>query len=149
MRFSDRFTYQPCEDKRHWFRPYIASNEDQLVPDNIGIEVGTDQLLGPLQLQLSYRTTQFFSDNDREDANVQSIVYIDAVLERWHSRRRRSELRFSAQHLLEDNDGTTFSFNLVNYFNHRRGYRDFDSNQLPFKSLKEHRAARHYYELQR
>ena len=147
LRFSDKFVRQCCLDRRAWFRPYLATNEDQLVPDNLGFETGTDQLIGPLQLNLSYRFTRYLADNDRELSSIQNVVSLDAVLERWHSYRRRSEIQFSIKHDVDDDEGTSLSFNIVNFFNHGRGYRDFDPNQLQFKALKEHRAARHYHTL--
>ena len=147
LKLSDRFIRQHCLDKRFWFRPYLVTNEDQLVPDNLGFETGTDQLIGPLQLNLSYRMTRYFADNDRELTSTQNVVSLDAILERWHSYRRRSEIQFSIQHDVDDDEGTSLSLNFVNYFNHGRGYRDFDPNRLQFKALKEHRAARHYHSL--
>ena len=149
LRISDTFTRQTRLDKRFWFRPYLVTNEDQLVPDNLGFQTGSDQLIGPLQLNLSYRFTRYLSDNDRELSSLQNVVNLQAVYERWHSYRRRSEVRFSIQHDVDDDEGTSFSFNFVNYFNHGRGYRDFDPNQLQFKALKEHRAARHYHSLRK
>ena len=143
LRYSNRFTYQRCLDRRSWFSPYIVTNEDQLEPDNLGIQFGTDQLIGPLELQLAYRLTNFIADNDRVESSLQNVVSLDAVLDRWHTKWRRSEIRFSVQHDLDD-EGTSFSFNLVNYFNHGRGYRDFRDADVLFKSVKEHRAARHY-----
>ena len=147
LRISDTFTRQHCLDKRFWFRPYLATNEDQLVPDNLGFQTGTDQLIGPLQLNLSYRFTQFLVDNDRELASIQNVIGLDATLERWHGYRRRSEIRFSIRHDVDDDEGTSFGFNIINFINHGRGYRDIDPNLLKFRSLKEHRAARHYHYL--
>ena len=144
LRFSDTITRQNCLDKRYWLRPYLVTNEDQLVPDNLGFQTGTDQLIGPLQLNLSYRFTQYLVDNDRVLDSIQNVIHLETVWERWHNRRRRSEIRFSIRHDVDDNDGTSFSFNFANYFNHGRGYRDFDPNLMLFKSLREHRAARHY-----
>ena len=142
LRFSDRFVYQNCLDKRVWFRPSLNTNEDQLVPDNLGFQFGTDQLLGPLQLQLSYRLTGYLADNDRSNSSVQNVIDVNLMLERWHNRNRRSELKFGMRHDL-GNGGTSIGFNLVNFVNHGRGYRDFDS--MLFGSIREERAAKHLF----
>ena len=144
LRLSDKIVVQKCLDKRCWIRPYLATNEDQLTPDNLGFQVGTDQLMGPLQLKLAYRLTGYLSDNDRIHTSVQNVVQVGAIYERWHNQVRRSELRFDIQHDVDDDTGTSFSFNLVSFFNHGRGYRDIDPSRMLFKSIKRQRAAKHY-----
>lgn len=138
LRFSDRLVYQSCLDRRWWLRSSIATNEDQLVPDNLGFQIGTDQLLGPLQLQLAYRLTGYLADNDRGSSSVQNVIDIHLGTERWHHRNHRSELKFAMRHDL-GNGGTSIGFNLVSFFNHGRGYQDF--NSTPFRSIRQERAA--------
>ena len=125
------------------------SNEDEWVPDNVGFQVGTDQLLGSLQLKASYRMTGYFADEDRVQGSIQNVVYLDMMLEHWHSRIRRSELRFSIRTDLKDGR-SSFGLNWVNFLNHARGYRDFRpgstlSRSTLFRSIREERAAKNYY----
>ena len=141
FQYTDRFIYQSCLDRRWWIQPRLASNQDQLVPDNLGFRVGTDQLLGPVQLKLAYRLTGFFADNDRNQAAVQNILSLDMMYEKWHNRFRRSELRFSMRSDLGDGS-TTVGFNLASFLNHARGYRDFSPNSMLFRSIREERAFR-------
>ena len=143
LRFSDRWIYQNCLDKRWWVRPALMSNEDEWVPDNLGCQFGTDQLLGPLQLKLSYRVTGYLADDDRKRSSVQNVLYLDLMLERWHNQTRRSEFRFTMRNDL-DTGRSSIGVNVVSFLNHARGYRDFRPNSILFRSIREERAARHY-----
>ena len=60
LRFSDQLVYQPCLDSRCWLRASLMTNEDQLVPDHLGLRVGTDHLVGPFQLRLVVPTDRIF-----------------------------------------------------------------------------------------
>ena len=80
LRFADRLTYEPCLDQRWWIRTSLMSNQDQMIPDNLGVQFGTDQLLGPLQLNLAYRLTGYFADNDRRQSSLQNVVALDLLL---------------------------------------------------------------------
>ncbi len=144
LRISDRWVYQPCLDRRCWLRPSLSSNEDEWIPDNAAIQVGVDQLLGPLQLKLAYRLSGYFADDDRRQGAVQNVVYLDLMMERWHNRTRRSELRFSMRSDLDDGR-SSIGVNWVNFFNQARGYRDFWPSAILFRSIREERAAKHYY----
>ena len=136
LRLADRFIYQNCLDRRWWILPRLTSNADQLVPDNVGFQVGTDQLLGPLQLRLSYRLTGYFADNDRSQASVQNFLNLEWVYERWSSQICRNELRFAMQNDL--NEGTaSIGINLARIFNHARGYRDFEPESMLFRSIRQ------------
>ena len=106
--------------------------------------MGTDQLLGPLELRLGYRLTGYFVDNDREIADDQNVFNLAVKVERWHSRIRRSEFSFTMAHDINDG-GTSIGFGLQSFYNHARGYRDFDTDAVLFRSLKQERAAKHYY----
>ena len=144
LRYTDRFVYQPCLDRRFWIRPSIAGNEDQLVPDNLGVQFGTDQLLGPVQLRLAYRLRGFLADNDRTNASLQNLMSVDVDFEHWHNQFRRTEMNFSLRHDL-NSGGTSVGFNVSSFLNHARGYRDFRPETLLFRSLREERAAKHYF----
>ena len=145
LRFSDLWVYKPCLDRRWWFRSLLRSNEDEWAPDNVGLQFGADQLLGPLQLKLAYRLTGYFADDDRSQAAVQNVVYLDLMMERWHRQNRRSELRFWVRSDL-DNGRSSIGLSWVNFFNHARGYRDFPPNSILFRSIREERAAQHYHQ---
>ena len=141
LRLSDLWVRQHCEDVRYWVRPQLVTNPDQLVPDNLGVHVGMDQLLGPIQLRLGYRLTGFFADNDRRNTAVQSLFDVDVMYERWHSRFLRSESRFAIRHDASGG-GTSFQFNLRWYLNQGRGYRDFSPNSTLFRPIRQERALR-------
>ncbi len=141
LRLSDRFIYQNCLDRRFWIRPQLITNADQLVPDNLGFYVGTDQLVGPLQLRAAYRFTNYFADNDRRAPATQNVFYLDCMLERWHSRDRRSELLFSLRNDLGDGS-TSLGINLASFLNQARGYRDFQPATRPFLPIREERYAK-------
>ncbi len=143
LRFSDRWVYKPCLDRRWWLAPSITSNEDEWVPDHLSLQFGADQLLGPLQLNLAYRVTGYLADDDRSKGSVQNVLYLDLMLERWHSRTCRSELRFSIRNEL-DTGRSSIELNLVSFLNHARGYRDFVPRFMLFRSIREERAAKQY-----
>ncbi len=145
LRLSDRFVYQCCLDRRVYFQPRLNGNEDQLIPDNAGFEIGSDQLFGPIQLHVDYRMTGFFSDNDRIETAIQNVFRVDIKAERWHRGGHRSEIDFSIAHALDG--GTSVGFFFHHYFNDGRGYRDFNPNSILFRSLKQERAAKinHFY----
>jgi len=140
LRLSDRFVYQCCLDRRVYLRPMLNSNEDQLIPDNAGFEIGSDQLFGPIQLHADYRMTQFFADNDRSKAALQNLFRVDVKVERWHRGGHRSEIDLSVRHAIDG--GTSFGLFFHHYFNDGRGYRDFNPNSILFRSLKQERAAK-------
>jgi len=118
----------------------LTTNEDQLVPDNAGFAIGTDHLLGALQVGLAYRFTGFLSDNDRTETNLQNVVRIDLKSEKWSEAGFRSEVDFSLIH--EINGGTSVGIFFSRYFNDARLYRDFRPGTVLFRSLKEERAAK-------
>ena len=144
LRLSDRIIFQDCLDRRWWIRPRLASNADQLVPDNLGFQVGTDQLLGPLQYNLAYRYTGYFADNDRGQAAGQNVLYFNLMLECWHSRNRRTELRFAFSNDL-GNGETSINVSLTSFMNQARGYLDFQPRTILFRSIREERAAKYYW----
>ena len=145
LRLSDRFVYQCCLDRRVYFQPMLNGNEDQLIPDNAGFEIGSDQLFGPIQLHVDYRMTGFFADNDRTGASIQNVFRVDVKAERWHRGGHRSEMDFSVRHAIDGGTSVGLFFN--HYFNDGRGYRDFNPNSILFRSLKQERAAKinHFY----
>ena len=143
LRISDRFVYQSCLDRRWWIRPSLMTNPDEITPDNLGLQLGTDQLLGPVQLRLSYRATSFLSDNDREESSTQNIVALDVALESWQSRTRRNQISFSLRNELASGR-STIGFNFASFLNHSRGYRDIRPSTQLFGPIREERAAKHY-----
>lgn len=138
LRISDTFVYQSCLDRRIYVRPMLISNEDQLIPDNVGFEVGTDQLLGPVELHVDYRLTGFLADNDRTGASIQNVFSLDLKSEHWHHGGHRSEIDFSVRYAIDG--GTSVGLFLNHYFNDGRGYRDFNPSSILFRSLKQERA---------
>ena len=142
LRLSDQWVYQCCIDRRFWMRPMLVTNTDQVIPDNLGVHFGVDQMIGPVQLRLGYRLTGFFADNDRSSAVVQNLFDLDAMLETWQSRYWRTEARFSVRHDVS-NGGTSLQFNLRSFFNQGRGYRDMRPDSLLFRPIREERSLRH------
>ena len=143
LRLSDRYVYQCCLDRRVYFQPMLNGNEDQLIPDNAGFEIGSDQLFGPIQLHVDYRMTGFFADNNRTDAAIQNVFRVDVKAERWHRGGHRSEIDFSVRHAIDG--GTSVGLFLHHYFNDGRGYRDFSPSSILFRSLKQERATKINY----
>ena len=145
LRFSDTYAWQYCLDRRMYFRPMINGNEDQLIPDNAGFEIGSDQLLGPVQLHVDYSLRGFFVDNDRSTAAVQNVLSLDLKTERWHDGGHRSEIDFSVRHAIDGGTSVGLFFN--HYFNDGRGYRDFNPRSTLFRSLRQERATKinHFY----
>ena len=123
----------------------LNGNDDQLIPDNAGFEIGSDQLFGPIQLHVDYRMTGFLADNDRNAASIQNTFRLDLKAERWHSGGHRSEIDFSVRHAIDG--GTSVGLFLHHYFIAGRGYRDFIPNSILFRSLRQERAAKfnHFY----
>ncbi len=140
LRFSDQFVYQCCLDRRVYLRPMLNSNEDQLIPDNAGFEIGSDQLFGPIEMHVDYRLTGFFADNDRTGASVQNVFSLDLKTEHWHRGGHRSEIDFSIRHAIDGGTSVGLFFN--HFFNDGRGYRDFQPNSILFRALKQERAAK-------
>ena len=141
LRISDRFVYQPCLDRRWWINPSLMTNPDELTPDNVGVQFGTDQLLGPLQLKLAYRLTNFLADNDRVESSTQNVMSLDMVWEQWHSNTRRSEVSLSLRNDLSSGR-SSIGFNFETFLNHVRRYRDIRPSTIPYPSIREERAAK-------
>ncbi|QDT11807.1 hypothetical protein [Planctomycetes bacterium K23_9] len=143
MRFSDRLVYQACLDRRYWVSPSLMTNDQEWTPDNVGVQFGTDQLLGPLQFQMAYRMTGYLSDNDRKEASLQNVLYLDLTLETWNSKTQRSEVAFSMRNDLTSGR-SNFGINFAIFHNHSRGYRDLRPGATLFRSIRQERAAKHY-----
>ena len=137
LRFSDQYVFQKHLDRRVYLQPMLNGNEDQLVPDNAGFEVGSDQLFGPVQLHVDYRMTGYFADNDRSKTAIQNVFSVDLTTERWHGSGHRSEIDFSVRHAIDS--GTSIGLFFRHYFNDGRGYRDFNPRSISFRSLREER----------
>ena len=137
LRFSDQYVFQTCLDRRVYLQPMLNGNEDQLIPDNAGFEIGSDQLFGPVQLHVDYRMTGYFADNDRSVASLQNVFSVDLKTERWHGSGHRSEIDFSVRHAIDG--GTSVGLFFKHYFNDARGYRDFNPRSILFRSLREER----------
>jgi len=114
LRLSDQFTFQRYMDRRFYIRPMLNSNEDQLIPDNVGFSVGADQLFGALQVRLAYRMLGFLADNDRAESAL--IHEIDG--------------------------GTSIGIYFSRFFNDARLYRDFRPGTVLFRPLRQERAAK-------
>ncbi len=142
LRISDQWVYQNCIDRRFWMRPLLITNPDQIVPDNLGVYFGIDQMLGPVQLRWGYRLTGYFADNDRSNAVVQNLLDFDAMLETWQSRNWRTEARFSIRHDI-GNGGTSILFSLKRFFNQGRGYRDMSPQSMLFRPVRQERSLQH------
>ncbi len=146
LRWSDQWVYQGCLDQRYWVRPLVASNEDEWIPDHASVQFGTDQLLGPLQVQLAYRWTSFLADNHRSRTSFQNLLDVRLTLEQWINRRSRSELAFAMRYDIDQRDAS-LSLSLTRFMNAARGYRDLDS--VPFRAIRQARAVQHYDSLNR
>lgn len=142
LRWSDQWVYQGCLDRRYWVRPLVASNEDEWIPDHASVQLGADQLLGPLQLQLAYRWTSFFADNNRSRTSFQNLLDVRVTLEQWINRRSRSELAFSMRYDIDQRDASLL-LSLTRFMNAARGYRDLDS--VPFRAIRQARAVQYYH----
>ncbi|MEM7454234.1 MAG: hypothetical protein AAF456_07750 [Planctomycetota bacterium] len=140
FRISDKLVYQRVMDRRIWIRPSATSNADQFTLDNIGFEAGTDQLMGPLHLHLSYRLTRFNADTHRGVSVLQNVFNIEAKFERWRNRNCRSDLAFSIQHDADDG-GTSIGLNYSRFLNHGRGYRDLSPDSIIFGPVRQERFA--------
>ena len=140
LRLSDQFVFQRYLDRRVYLRPMLNSNEDQLIPDNAGFAIGTDQLFGPVQLHLAYRLRGFLSDNDRVETAVQNVLRMDLKAERWSPNGFRSEVDLSVIHQIEG--GTSVGISFSRYFSDGRHYRDFRPGTMLFRSLRQENAVK-------
>ena len=141
IRFSDRFSFRPYTDTRWWLRPSMTMNEDIITPDNVGIQLGTTQLLGSWDIDASYRLTEYFRDDDRRRSSSQQVIYLDAVFERWKSSNLRHELGARVRHDLERGE-TNANVTWTIFANDRRGYRDLHPSRTRFYPTKAQQAFR-------
>lgn len=140
---SDKLVFQNCLDRRFWFRPTLMTNENEWVPDNVGLQFGTDQLFGPLQVKLAYRFSNFFEDDDRRNSSLQNVLYADFMWEQWQNRNRLSQFNFSVRNNL-DNGQTSLGINIVSFSSQARGYRDFRPGTTLFRSIRSERHAQSF-----
>ena len=143
FRLNDRWVYQTSLDKRFWINPSLLTNENELVPDNLGVQFGTDQLLGSFQLRLAYRLTNFFADDDRNNSSLQNVVNLGVGWEKWSHRNRRSTFQFNLKTDLSNGD-SSFGINVSSFWNQMRGYRDFRPGANLFRKIREERYAQSF-----
>ena len=138
---TDRLVWEPCEGRRWWLSPMVATNEDfnPGSPDHYGARAGIQQAIGRLDFDIAYRYTQFVDDRDRRRAVDQHLLLFDAHLHRWNLFGRRTELSTRIRYDVED--GRTIGNIVLSwYFDRGRQYRDFHASEMRFLGLRRRRA---------
>ncbi len=142
---SETFSLRPWIDTRLLLRGSLTSNEDFNIasPDHISLRTGWAQALGPLTVAASYRLTRFFQDDDRANARLQNLVYLDTFADWWPTFYNRSELGFRLQHDL-DRGSTSAWLSLNWFFDNGRDYRDLMPGEIEFRNLRMQRASQRW-----
>jgi hypothetical protein len=141
LRIGDRIQYRPWLDTILYAGAHANSNEDLNVfdPDNIGVNVGAKQLIGNLDLDINYRHTRYFEDEDRNEANNVNRWRVDLGFSRWLSSSRGLQANLRYEYDQDSADSSiflTFSFNRSN----GRFYQDFRPSDMDFRALRQRRA---------
>jgi tetratricopeptide (TPR) repeat protein len=138
LRASDTLFYRPWLDSIISLHGEVVLNEDlnPLRPDNIGLEAGWRQLIGPLQAGLSYQETHYLPDRDRGDHITTRRIGLDLSFERWLNLYKRVEagLRF-IWHLNINRFSGRFYLSI--HLSRARGYRDFAYGETGFRDLRQ------------
>ncbi len=139
-KLADLLTFRPWLDTVWWGRLGVVSNENFRSVDHGVARVGWGQLLGDLQVDVSYRLIHFFADDDRDRGVTRHLVGCELLWESWRRCGDRVELGFRLEHDL-GRDRTSLAFLLGWHFGNGRDYRDFRPEATDHLDLRRRRQA--------
>lgn len=146
LRVGDTLTYYPWRDNRLRAGLFLTSNEalNPFDPDYTDLTLGADQLLGDLDLGLSYRWRHYFDDEDRRYDSNQHNLRLRLDWRRWSTPRRGWHLGLKLDHELDSGETSVF-ITLSHEQANGRFYRDYRPGTVAFEALRtRHELERHF-----
>lgn len=146
VKLGDTFTHYPWRDNRLRASLSLTSNEalNPFDPDHADFTLGADQLVGDLNLGLSYRWRHYFDDDDRSDNSNQHNLRLRLDWRRWSTPHRGWHVGLNLDHELDSGDTSVF-ITLSNQRANGRFYRDYRQGAVAFESLRtRHELERHF-----
>jgi len=137
IRLGDTVYHKPWLDTIWFAGASLGSNEwsENIAPDNIRTRLGWKQLMGDLQIDLTYKGVVYFDDRDRNGTSNSNAVQLDFSWDMWLADWRRLQLAGMLRHDFDYNAPEWF-LTLSYHFNAPHGYRHFRPGSVDFKDIR-------------
>jgi hypothetical protein len=137
IRIGDTLYHQPWLDTL-WFAGISAGSNafpDYLNPDNGRFRLGWKQLIGALQVDMTYRGNYYFNDDDRSSASYSDALQLDLNWDICTNESQRLQLAGMVRQDLQENSREWY-IGLLFHFNESPEYSDLRSSEVDFKDIK-------------
>ncbi|HEW97645.1 MAG: hypothetical protein DRR00_17600 [Candidatus Parabeggiatoa sp. nov. 3] len=138
LTLADQIRHRPWLDTLWIGRAGITSNENLLDPDYLSLKAQWKQMLGDGQLNLGYRFTHYWADDDRRKSVNRHFLLLDLNWNMWQQNQTRWELGAKLQQDL-DNDELLGMLYISWHGGEGRAYRDFMPGEIDFLNLRKRR----------
>ncbi|HIE02113.1 MAG TPA: hypothetical protein EYP59_17820 [Thiotrichaceae bacterium] len=135
---ADQIRHRPWLDTLWIGRAGITSNENLLEPDYLSLKAQWKQMLGDGQVDLGYRFTHYWADDDRRKSVNRHFLLLDLNWAIWQQNQTRWELGAQLQQDL-DNDELLGMLYISWHGGKGRAYRDFMPGEIDFLNLRKRR----------
>lgn len=143
VRIADTLYYRPWLDTIFLSGASINSNEfpQWLVPDNLRFRLGLKQLLGNLQLDLEYRRSFYFNDDNRTRSSQRDTLKFGLHHDIFYGNANRIELGAMIRQDLTENE-QEYLLKLSLHLNDTPSYHHYRFSEIDFRNLKTYRRER-------
>jgi len=135
LSIADQLTYRPWLDTLWTGRLALTSNEKFYEPDYLSLKGVWKQMLGQGQLDLGYRFTHYWADDDRSRSYNRHFLLLDLNWNFWRSNKTRWELGAKLQQDLDNHELLGMLY-ISWHGGNGRAYRDFMPGEIDFLRLR-------------
>mgnify|MGYP006277462787 FL=1 len=138
---SEALIHQPWLDTIWSAQARVRSNEHLALwdPDHISLDGGWEQLIGPVQLDMGYRATRYFPDQDRQTGRWRHYVSTRLSYDHWRPNQDRLQLSLGWTKALDRDDGYSAWLGLTWHLSRNQGLQDFEPGDPQFSDLMRQR----------
>ncbi len=135
---ADKITHRPWLDTLWTGRAALTSNENFFDPDYLSMKAEWKQMLGEGQVDVGYRVTHYWADEDRNNSSNRHFLTFDLNWNRWQQNQTRWELGAKLQQDLDNDE--LFGMLYISWHGGKgRAYRDFMPGEIDFLNLRKRR----------
>ena len=137
VRIKEKVSWSPWEDTRFDLNLSLNSNANIKDLDNVHVDLGWDQMLGPIHLSLSTMGRQYFKDDHRHQDRFSGRHSLDLG---W-ARQQGGSARWEAHVRLDyyNDGGSNVMFYVSRFFGGPGDYRHFAPHEVLFRGIKRNR----------
>jgi hypothetical protein len=135
---ADRLTHRPWLDTLWVGRVALTSNEKVFKPDYLSFNAAWKQLLGNGQVDVGYRFSHYWADDDRNRSYNRHFLSLNAGWDFWRQNQTRWELGVKLQQDLDSRDLLGMLY-ITWHGGKGHPYRDFMPGEIDFLSLRKRR----------